>query len=160
MDFEKSIITIEMGKVKSTREIAKSLGRYYQTVKNYMNDPLKVCTWSDKGKNRIVFRRYMMRMKREATKILGYAAKNCLTMQDQEMSKTTWCRTLRQVAKSVNSKTKLPLKQCHIQNRLKWAEDKMKVDFNKVLFTNEVRVTLDGPDGQNKGLVTNGPSYC
>ena len=156
-DVEKSTITIELGKGKSTLEIAKSLGRYHQTVKNYVNDPSKVRTRSDKGKNRIVSRRSMMRIKREATKNPGLCSKelfDCVRLGN--VSKTTRCRTLRQVAKSVNSETKQPLKQYHIQNRLKWAEDNMKVDFSKVLFTDEVRVTLDGPDGWNKGWVING----
>ena len=147
-DVEKSTITIELDKVKSTLEIAKSLGRYHQTVKNYVNDPSKVRTRSDKGKNRIVSRRSMMRIKREATKNPGLCSKELFDrVRLGNVSKTTRCRTLRQVAKSVNSETKQPLKQYHIQNRLKWTEDNMKVDFSKVLFTDEVRVTLDGPDG-------------
>jgi hypothetical protein len=44
----------------------------------------------------------------------------------------------------------------HIQNRLKWTEDNLKVDFSKVLFTDETRVTLDGLDGWCKGWVMAG----
>ena len=154
---EKSTITIELGKGKSTLEIAKILGRYHQTVKNYAKDPSKVRTRSDKGKNRIVSRRSMMRIKREATKNPGLCSKELFDRVGLgNVSKTTRCRTLRQVAKSVNPETKPPLKQCHIQNRLKWAEDNMKIDFSKVLFTDEVRVTLDGPDDWSKGWVING----
>lgn len=39
-----------------------------------------------------------------------------------------------------------------IQNRLKRIEDKMKLDFSKVLFTDKIRVTLDGPEGWSNEL--------
>ena len=32
----------------------------------------------------------------------------------------------------------------------------MRTDFSKVLFTDETRVTLDGPDGWSKGWVAQG----
>ena len=43
----------------------------------------------------------------------------------------------------VLSLTTPPLTKIHGQKRLKWAEDNIKVDFSKVLFTAE---SYDGPD--------------
>ena len=44
-----------------------------------------------------------------------------------------------------------PLKCIHHEKRLKWAENNMKVNFEKVIFTDECRATLDGPDGWSRG---------
>ena len=44
-----------------------------------------------------------------------------------------------------------PLKCIHREKRLKWAENNMKVNFENVIFMNECRATLDGPDGWSRG---------
>lgn len=44
-----------------------------------------------------------------------------------------------------------PLKCIHREKRLKWAENNMKVNFENVIFTDECRATLDGPDGWSRG---------
>ena len=74
-DTKKSTVTIELGKGKSRLEIAKMIRRYQQTVKNYVNDPSKVRTRSDKGQSRIVSHRSMMRIKRKAAKNPGLCSK-------------------------------------------------------------------------------------
>ena len=40
--------------------------------------------------------------------------------------------------------------------RIDWAETYTKTDMKHVLFTDESRATLDGPDGRSKGWVIRG----
>ncbi len=44
-----------------------------------------------------------------------------------------------------------PLKCIHREKRRKWAENNNKVNFENVIFTNECRATLYGPDSWNRG---------
>ncbi len=37
-----------------------------------------------------------------------------------------------------------------------WAEQYLKQDFSNVIFTNECRATLDGPDGFCRGWILDG----
>ena len=62
------------------------------------------------------------------------------------VSKSTRCRVHRSMAKHVLPDIKPPLKQLHKNFRLEWTINCMKVDFKQVLFTDEMRATLDGPD--------------
>ena len=39
----------------------------------------------------------------------------------------------------------------HKAKRVKWAKKYLKYDFNEVIWTDECRVTLNGPDGWAKG---------
>ena len=77
-----------------------------------------------------------------------------------EVSKSTRCRLLRNLAKNVQSQKQPPLSLRHKQSRLQWAKKymktDMKTDMKMVLFTDETRATLDGSDGWGKGWVANG----
>ena len=73
--------------------------------------------------------------------------------------KTTRNRLLRKVAPVAairSPSTKPPLTPRHRRLRMEWSKKYMKTDMNFVLFTDESRATLDGPDGWAKGWVYNG----
>ena len=63
---------------------------------------------------------------------------------------------LRSIGKVTKPTIKPPLKQRHKLARLDWAKSCMKTNFKNVLFTDESRVTLDGPDGWMSGWLLNG----
>ena len=51
-----------------------------------------------------------------------------------------------------------PLSDINCQKRLAWATKYLKTDFRNVLWTDETRATLDGPDGWTKGWLLKGAS--
>lgn len=154
---EKSTIVSELGKGKTTLEISKILKRDHRTVKKFVESSAAARSRSDKGVSRTISRRTLSRVTREVVKNPSLNSKEIFKRCGRDdVSKATRCRTLRKVSKHVKPVTKPPLKTVHKQNRLKWAEDYMKTDFSKVLFTDECRATLDGPDGWCKGWVAVG----
>ena len=62
-------------------------------------------------------------------------------------SKSTRCHILKSMSKCGKPVARPPLKCIHRELRLKWAENNMKVNFENVIFTDECRATLDGPNG-------------
>ncbi|KAL1249255.1 hypothetical protein QQF64_020260 [Cirrhinus molitorella] len=54
------------------------------------------------------------------------------------------------------AETRPPLNKTHKVKRQEWAKKYLKTDFSKVLWTDEMRVTLDGPDGWARGWFSNG----
>lgn len=63
------------------------------------------------------------------------------------VSRETRCKALRKFADVKNQIKKPILTKKHKERRLQWAKKYMKTDFSKVLFTDESRITLSGPDG-------------
>ena len=63
------------------------------------------------------------------------------------VGKTTRCKALQSIG-SVNSPIKRPLlSKEHKAKRVEWAVRYHKVNFSHVIFTDECRATMDGPDG-------------
>ena len=75
-----------------------------------------------------------------------------------QLSKTSRCEALRGMRKVKSPMKKPPLKKIHMENRLQWAENNVKMDFKNVVITDEYRATLDGPDGKSASWVLNGRS--
>ena len=73
-----------------------------------------------------------------------------------EVPRTSLCRLLQTVAKSVKLNIHPPLTSRHKTKRVEWARHYMNVNFLTVLFTDECRATLDGPDGWSRGWLVNG----
>lgn len=54
------------------------------------------------------------------------------------------------------AETPPPLNKIQQLKHQDWAKKHLKTDFSKVLWTDEMRVTLDGPDGWARGWINNG----
>ena len=68
----------------------------------------------------------------------------------------TCCNILNDIGKNKKPATRPPLSKLNKAKRMKWATDYMKCDFSKVIFTDECRATLDGPDGFSRGRIGHG----
>ena len=71
------------------------------------------------------------------------------------VSRSTRCKVLRHLGKYVKPDIRPPLKSSHKMKHVEWTQTYMKVNFQMILFTDECRATLNGPNGWSKGWVGN-----
>ncbi|CAI9715197.1 Hypothetical predicted protein [Octopus vulgaris] len=116
---EKSSIVPEIGKMKTTLEISKILRRGHRNMKKF-EESSAVHSRADMSKWRVVSRCTLSLITREV------ARSTCLTSREvfkrcgrEDISKSTRCSLLKQVAKNVQPVTIPPLKAVHKQNRVK-----------------------------------------
>lgn len=156
---EKNRIVNLLGQKMTTLDISKELQRDHRTIKKAVHDVTKERTRS-KGKG---FKNIGAKDMRKLKMILH---KNPL-LSSQEIfqmaglngvKRDKRCRILRELGEIKKSSSRPPLNNTHKEKRLLWARQNMKTDFSKVIFTDESRVTLDGPDGWSKGWVLNNRS--
>ena len=69
----------------------------------------------------------------------------------QNCGRTLRCKILSTIGKIVQSIRQPPLSEVHRSERVAWAKQYMKLDFRRVIFTDECRVTLDGQYGFCRG---------
>jgi len=154
---EKETIVKGIAKGTSPKVIAHSIGRHVDTVKRFLADPSQRKKRSDSGVLKAVTTRELRIVKRQLFKKPGRTSKTIFAEANlPEVPKSTRCRLLRDMGKSITPEKRPPLTPRHMESRLQWARQHMKTDMKMVLFTDESRATLDGPDGWGKGWVGNG----
>jgi transposase len=153
-DAENTFIIKETAKGSSCAAISRILGRHVKTVQRFLNNPSSRKQRSDKGKLKVMTLRDIRTVKRQVNKRPGSTSKTIFESAGlPSVSKTTRNRTLGSIAAVRSPEKKPPLTKRHMHLRVDWARTNIKQDMQFVLFTDETRATLDGPDGWAKGWV-------
>ncbi|KAF4646847.1 hypothetical protein FOL47_005548, partial [Perkinsus chesapeaki] len=147
-DAERVSIVKYLAAKKTTLEIARLLGRDHRTVKNYTNNPDKKYTRPTGKYKTSTTTREATRLKRAlSTNPLGTSKQVFEAAGIEIKSRSTRCRVLKTIGKNRKASPRPKLTSDHKQRRLDWAMNNMKMEFSKVIWTDESRVSLDGPDG-------------
>ena len=152
---EKDQIVKLLSNLKTTLEIARMIPRDHRTIKNFVQKESKGRSRSDKGHFRII-------KKKEMTVLKMAIARNTLTTSRKRFnecdiqveSRTSRWRII-QVLAGMKSAIKNPSLTLNHKKGELHLQLYMKKDFIKVMFTDECRATLDGPDGFSRGWVLN-----
>jgi len=140
----------------SNRNIAKKINRSSRTVDRYLKDPEKYGK-NFKGKKRELSERAVRKIVRIASNSTKSAAK-IKELAGIKASLSTVQRTIRNAEhlKHLETKKKPPLNAIRKEKRLRFAKEYMTLnvqsdtrlnDGRSVVFTDEKRFNLDGPDG-------------
>ena len=112
---------------------------------------------ADKGKFRAVSDRQLKRIKVELSRKPYATSKEIFEDANvKNVSRETRCKVLKTIASVKKSIKTPPLTKNHKELRQIWAEQYMKCDFSTVIFTDECRATLDGPDCWSRGWLRKG----
>ena len=154
---EEKKITQLLNQGKTSLDISKIIHQDHRTVKSYIANSSKVGQRSDKGTFRKISRPEISSIKRAVAK---NPHSTSFKIFDEAgvptRSRAGRCRILKSIGKVTKTIVIPPLKARHKLARLQWAKTYMKTNFEHVLFTDESRATLDGPDGWMSGWLLNG----
>lgn len=154
---EKNKIVQYLAEKVKLSDIGKLLGRDTRTIKKFVEKSQDGRKKRAEKKRRKLSVKELRRIKREASRHpLASSAAIFQSCSLPEVSRSTRCSVLREHAKVKKSPKLPPLNKTHKEKRMQWAQQYLKTDFSKVLWTDEMRVTLDGPDGWARGWVANG----
>ena len=153
---EKAAIIKGLHDKQTTLKIAKTLNYDHRTIKKFVSNLTSFNGRSDKGKPRgssVVSPRMVKRIyiKRNTPQPSPNEQRNFKAVGLPNKSKSTRGHILKSISKCGKPVARPPLKSIHREKRLKWAENNMKVNFENVIFMDECRATLDGPDGWSRG---------
>ena len=156
-DIEKAQIVKLLGQKKSTLEISRKLRRDHRTVKRFVNEGKEGRKEQKSRRPKVTTARDLREIKRA---LFASPYSSSKTIFDQagvtEVSKRTRNRVLKKIAVHRSPSKCPPLSEANRQKRLAWAPKYLKIDFQSVLWTDESRATLDGPDGWCRGWLMKG----
>ena len=142
--------------IKNSLPLKSQKGLVATIVRSKSMQQIQSCNGrADKGKTREksgVSRRVISQIKREINRNPLRTSKQVFEAVGMvNVPKSTRCLILQRIAKCKKPLVRPPLKQVHREKRLEWAKKYLKQNFEFVLFTDEYRATLDGPDGWARG---------
>ena len=156
-DSERSKIVKSLSEGCSTLEIAKILGRDHRTIKRFVANSQQCRKKRGEKKRRKLTAKDLRRIKHKATR--NPLSSSAVIFQNCNLPgvpRSTRCSVLRDMAKVRKAETRPPLNKTHKLKRQDWAKKYLKTDFSKVLWTDEMRVTVDGPHGWARGWISTG----
>ena len=143
---EKQDIVKLLSDGNTTLEIAKKLNRDHRTIKKEIENIDKIRTRKKTGfKN--VTKKDLSKMRSVISKKSGLTSKKIFEeVGVSNVNREKRCRILRTLTKDMKV-NKLPhLSKHHKEKRVIWAKKYMKTDFSTVMFSDECRATVDGPE--------------
>ncbi|CAD6193145.1 unnamed protein product [Caenorhabditis auriculariae] len=145
---EKAVIHALLNNGLSHREIARQTGRSRRTIDRYARNPQEYGTAIDSGRHRLL----SVQAERDVCRKASNSTKSANQIRSEvpeNVSKNTILRTIHRSGRLVNTPMKAAprLQQRHKNERLQFARSNMATDWNKIIFSDEKKFNLAGPDG-------------
>ena len=140
-----------LGKGISTLQIANDVKRDHRIFKLFANNSTKVRTNGRRGICKVTIRSKSFSARKLKQNPLSTSEKLFFEAGIQNCGWTLRCKILLTIGKIVQPIRQPHLSEVHRSKRVAWAKQYMNLDFRRVIFTDECRATLYGPDGFCRG---------
>lgn len=162
-DIEKTAIVRFLGEGYTPLTISKQLKRDHRTVKKFIKNSQNIRCRKDKGKFRSIKQKEMLKLKLSVCRNQNSSSKKIFIDAIEKLPcRQTRCNILNKISKCVSSDKRPHLTKNTIKQRMDWGRKYMKIKPCNIIWTDECRATLDGPDGFQRGWNRSGwkPPTC